>query len=68
MTKRMRTILLGAGGIMDICPAPNACEQWVPKGTPEERLNAVWTRVGEHIRNAAGEVSNDPAAQPKQSA
>ena len=53
---------------MDICPAPNTYERWVPKGTPEERLNAVWTRVGEHIRNAAGEVSNDPATQPKQSA
>ena len=68
MTNRMRNILRGAGSIMDICPAPNAYEQWMPRGTPEERLNAVWTRVGRHIRNAAGEVRNDSAARTKQTA
>ena len=65
MTERMRTILRGVGSIVDICPAPDY-EQWVPKGTPEERLSAVWTRVGEHIRHAAGEVHNDPATRLKQ--
>jgi len=66
MTKRMRAILRGAGSIMDISPAPNLYEQWIPRGTSEERLNAVWARVGQHIRNAAGEVHGESAARTKQ--
>ena len=69
MTKRMRTILQGAGSIVDICPASNGYEQFVPKGTVEERLNAVWSRVGQHIRDAAREVRSEPsAAQSKETA
>jgi len=68
MTERMQAFLRGAGSIMDISPAPNVYEQWMPRGTPEERLNAVWTRVGQHIRNAAGEVNGESTARSKQAA
>lgn len=69
MTQRMRTILQGAGSIVDICPASNGYEQFVPKGTVEDRLNAVWSRVGQHIRDAVREVRNEPsAAQSKETA
>ena len=65
MTRRMSAFLRGAGSIMDIGPATAAYDQFVPKGTAESRLEAVWVRVGKHLRVAAREVRNDSTTQPK---
>lgn len=61
MVQRMRIWLRGMGSIMDVCPASNAYEQFVPKNTAEERLYATWARVGVHLRNAAGVVHDESA-------
>ena len=66
MVQRMRIWLRGMGSIMDICPASNAYEQFVPKNTAEERLYATWARVGTHIRNAAGAMHDESATQAEE--
>ena len=50
---------------MDICPAPTAYDQFVPKGTAESRLEAVWVRVGKQIRVVAMDVRDESKTQPK---
>lgn len=66
MVQRMRIWLRGMGSIMDVCPASNAYEQFVPKNTAEERLYATWARVGVHLRNAAGVVHDESATQAEE--
>lgn len=65
MTRRMSDTLRRAGSIMDLCPASAVYDQFVPKGTTESRLEKVWARVGKHIRDAAKEVRDESATQPK---
>ena len=64
MTRRVSETLRGAGSIMDIYPAPAAYDRFIPKGTTASRLNAAWTRVGKHIRDAAREVRNESPTRP----
>lgn len=65
MTRRMSETLRGVGSIMDIYPAPAVYDRFIPKGTTASRLNAAWTRVGKHIRDAAKEVRNESPTRPR---
>ena len=64
MARRMSQTVRGAWSIMDICPAPAVYDRFIPKGTTASRLNAAWTRVGKHIRDAAKEVRDESPTRP----
>ncbi len=61
MTDRVRTILQGAGSLLDIFPETGRYQELVPKGTVAERLGGHWERVGQHIAAATRQFGSEEA-------
>lgn len=68
MTRQLRTMLRGAGSVLDLSPDPHAYLKLASQGTTADRLGNVWARVGKHIRAATEQVraeqARDESAQP----
>ena len=57
---RIRATLHGIGSIADICPETSGLYQnLMPAGTQDERLEATWRRVGNHIRTACDQYERE---------
>ncbi len=56
---RQISFLRGVGSLVDLFPDPHRYEQILPRATAEERMGEVWSRVGNHIRQAAEVVSEE---------
>ena len=52
---RHQAFLRGLGCMLGFWPDPRAYLRLLPPETAEERLGAVWKRVGDHIRRATGD-------------
>jgi hypothetical protein len=53
----LKNILIGAGTILSVWPSTNY-DRFVPRGSPEDRMPAVWEQVGADIFEAAEQVSD----------
>ena len=65
MTAQIRAMLRGAGGVIDLAPAPHTYLRLIPNDTASDRLRAVWMRVGGHIRVATEKVRDGTPEAPK---
>ncbi len=64
MTKQIKFILKGVGSIVDICP-PSNYNQFIPKGSPRERMNGSLVRIGAHLTNAVNRFANEQQKEKK---
>ncbi len=55
MKRRHINIIQGIGSILDILPANSfeRYERYIPSGTPYDRAEQTWKRVGTTLHNAA---------------
>lgn len=56
---RRQAFLRGFGSMLDLWPDPSVYLKLLPPETAEERLGAVWSRVGDHIRRATGAIGEE---------
>lgn len=60
---RKKAFLRGMGSVMDIYPSEDIYERSIPKGTVEDRLGQIWSRVGDHVRFGIEVVGEEAAAK-----
>ncbi len=60
---RKKAFLRGMGSVMDIYPSEDIYERSIPKGTAEERLGQIWSRVGDRIRFGIEVVGEEASAK-----
>ena len=53
--RRRQAFLRGLGCMLDSWPDPRVYLRFLPPETAEERLGAVWKRVGDHMWRATGD-------------
>lgn len=65
MKKSTRNILEGVGSILSIMPPSQVIDyfRFVPNETDEERLADIWLQVGDDIRKATEQYSNEHDAK-----
>lgn len=70
MKKTTRNILRGMGSIMDIMPRREPVDflQFIPKGTPEERMRETWDRVGDCLKTAMDRYADEQKIKKTSSA